>query len=172
MRIATQLSEIGCRVVNEKLRKNREQKIKRTHLNLGVGQQCVRDYFICINENLLEWPDVYSKFAFNLKNSTTCPSCNSRNEYETNQTYIELPVPTDNSSLKAHVENYLNETSRTKVFCSDGCNKEKEKFQRVEIVNCDEAKFLIIILSRAMNTVQGSEFSTNNVDIMGNIFIR
>ena len=172
MRISTQLSEISCKIINEKLRKNREDQVKRTHLNLGTGQQCVRDFFICLNENIIEWPDVYSKFAFNLKNSTTCPSCNVTNHYETNQTYIELPVPPNNSSLKVYVEKYLNEVLKQKVFCDDGCNREIEKIQRREILNCEEAKFLIIVLSRGQETMTGYEFSKNKINITEDICIR
>ena len=104
MRISTQLSELGYKVINENLKMKREHQIRRTHLNLAVGQQCVRDFFICLDENILEWPDVYGKFAFSLKHSTICSTCNVKNQYETNQTYIELPVPPDNTSLKFHVE--------------------------------------------------------------------
>ena len=38
------------------------KQIRKTHLNLQSGYQCVRDFFICIRENLEHWPDVYSNF--------------------------------------------------------------------------------------------------------------
>ena len=170
-RIATKLSEMSCRVIDEKVRSHRENQIRGVHLNLRTGQQCVRDFFLCLNENMLEWPDVYSKFSFDLVHSTICSSCEEENSYETNQMYVELPVPPDNTILKDHVEKYLNEATIIKVSC-DGCKRESEKKQKVEIDDCDEVQFLIIILSRGRTTLTGYEFSSNRVNVTEDILIR
>ena len=172
LRIARELSEISNKVLNERLRQKREDQIKNVHLNLATGQQCIRDFFICLNENMIEWPDVYAEFSFNLRNSTTCPSCNTCNEYVTNQSYIELPVPEDDSRLKDHVEDFLNEGSKVDVFCSDGCNKKLQKTKKNQIVDCDEAKFLVIILSRGQHTASGYQFSRNRVKATDELCIR
>ena len=68
-------------------------------LDLRRGQQCVRDFFICLNENLQSWPDVYSTFAFQLAHSTECLTCKHINQHETNQPYFEIPVPPDNAKM-------------------------------------------------------------------------
>ena len=61
-RISTSLSEVGQQIVDRELLHRRAFKIENTRLNLRSGQQCVRDFFICLNENLVNWPDVFSFF--------------------------------------------------------------------------------------------------------------
>ena len=45
------------------------RNIDELRLNLITGQQCVRDFFVCLSENIENWPDVYEKFCFGLQNS-------------------------------------------------------------------------------------------------------
>ena len=77
---------------------------------MRTGQQCVRDFFVLINENLLNWPDVYTFLAFQVITSTTCLNCGLRSESETTQLYEEMQVPPDQSTLKLHVDQIFNET--------------------------------------------------------------
>ena len=154
------------------MRQRRGDQIRGVHLNLETGQQCVRDFFICLNENVLEWPDVFARCSFNLKDSTICLSYEIDNSYETNQIFIEMPVPPDNSNLKLYVEDYLNGSSKLKLFCDDGCRGESTKIQKKRILDCDEVQFLIVLLSRGQDTMNGYEFSTNKVIVTDDINIR
>ena len=54
-RISTSLSEVGQQIVDRELLHRRAFKIENTRLNLRSGQQCVRDFFICLKENLVNW---------------------------------------------------------------------------------------------------------------------
>ena len=110
-RIATRLSELSYQIINQHYLTQQSRQIRDLRLDLKSGQQCVRDFFICLNENLVSWPDVYSTFAFSLTHITECSTCKHKNESETTQLYLEMPVPNNESNLKESVENFLTERS-------------------------------------------------------------
>ena len=141
-------------------------------LDLRNGQQCVRDFFICLNENLLDWPDVYSTFSFTLTHSTECSSCTHRNVSETNQLYIEMPVPPSNSDLKGYIEDFLNEGSELEYQCQEGCNDLTKKIKQTSITNLEEAKFITIILTRGIETMDGFRLVNNKIKSTDNVNIR
>ena len=70
--------------------KKRLQNIERLHLNLNTGQQCVRDFFLCLHENVENWPDLYERFCLTTVNSTMCLACKHKNESEQSQIYLEM----------------------------------------------------------------------------------
>ena len=140
-------------------------------MNLESGYQCVRDFFISIQESLETWPDVFSQFSINLINSTTCSQCESVNEYETTQFYVEISLPPNNTKIKTFIENELNEDSIIEAFCQ-GCKDDAKKVKQTKIINCDEVKFFIVVLSRGTQTVEGFNFSTNKVSILDEINLR
>ena len=92
-RIAMRLSDLSYAIIDQNLLEEQSTRIRNNRLDLRNGQQCVRDFFLCLNENLLSWPDVFSTFSFNLTNSSECSSCKHRNQFETNQLYVEMAVP-------------------------------------------------------------------------------
>ena len=89
-------------------------------MNFGEGQQCVRDFFVCLNQNLGDWFDVYKMFDFTTTNSSKCISCGHLNETEQNQIYIEMDVPPPLSNLNEFVEHYFHESSMVDYRCEDG----------------------------------------------------
>ena len=107
-RIATRLSELQSEIFDPAELERQSNLIQSFRLNLRSGQQCVRDFFVLLNENLLNWPDVYNYFAFQMVTSTTCVSCGKRSESESTQIYEEMPVPRDGSNLKCYVEQFFN----------------------------------------------------------------
>ena len=163
IRVATRLSEISYQIFDKQQIGGHSNQIESSRLDLRNGQQCVRDFFICLNENLLSWPDVYSQFSFRLTHSTLCSACKLRNESETNQLYLELSVPPDGSNLKIYLENFLNEGSTVGVYCQEGCNAFSEKVKRTTLTCSNEAKFLIIILTRGIETLDGYQLVNNQV---------
>ena len=105
-------------------RKEIERQLKNVdnlHLNLRSGQQCVRDFFLCLKENLENWFDVYQLFSFNMINSTKCISCGKTNESEQNQLYVEIDVPAQDSRLNEFVEESLNGFYKVDYDCKEGC---------------------------------------------------
>ena len=131
----------------------------------------MRDFFLCLNGNLENWPDVYSQFSFTLINSTVC-SCSHRNSYETNQLYVEIPVPPNGSSLKKYLEEFFNEGSPVLRQCRDGCNALSRKIQRPELHNSKDATFLIVILTRGVQTLDGYKLINNKIDSTDIVKIR
>ena len=162
-RIATRLSEISYEIIDQNRLAEQSMQIKNLRLDLRNGQQCVRDFFLCLNENLVSWPDVYSTFAFKLTHSTQCMSCKKRNEFETTQLYLEIPVPPNDSNLKDYVEDFLNVGSKLGCYCDEGCKAFSEKMKWTSIVNADEAKFLIVILTRGIETLDGFHLVKNKI---------
>ena len=71
-RIATRLSELSMEIDDQRELENRSRAVQNLRLDLRSGQQCVRYFFICLNENVINWPDVYSCFRFNITHTTTC----------------------------------------------------------------------------------------------------
>ena len=128
MRIATRLSELEDEIDNPVQLQHRIQNIQDLRLDFLSGQQCVRDFFICLKENVLNWPDVFSWFGFNITHSTECIGCNSIHRFETIQTYIELEVPPNGQSLHHSIEEYFNTSELRGSFCEADC----QKFTEVE----------------------------------------
>ena len=110
-RIATRLSEIQTEVLDQIQVDNRTNAIKGMRLDLISGQQCVGEFFLCINENVLIWPDVYSSFGFKMSHSTSSCACRNVNQSETTQIYVEISVPTESSHLNECIEDYFNTSS-------------------------------------------------------------
>ena len=52
-RISTELSELGQQIVDKNYLNRRANQINNIRLNLDSGYQCVRDFFICLNENVV-----------------------------------------------------------------------------------------------------------------------
>ena len=171
-RIASRLSEISYQVINQSLMEEQSAQIRDMRLDMGNGQQCVRDFFICINQNLESWPDVFATFSFSTRNTSECSACHKRNAYETNQIYIELDVPPNNSILKDYVEDYFNTQSNFHSYCDGECKKLSDKITWTSLIRSDEAKFLIVILSRGIQTLDGFTFVKNKIDSTRNIQIR
>ena len=141
-------------------------------LNLISGQQCVRDFFLCLNENASSWPDIFSCFGFQLTHSTSCCACNHTNKHETTQMYIELEVPGDNCKLSDSIDDYLNTSSLVGMFCESKCQKIVEKEKTSIISSTAETEFLLVILSRAVQTRDGFQFNSNRTISTDDIYIR
>ena len=132
----------------------------------------MRDFFLCINETVVNWPDVYSNFGFKMTHSTTCCSCNNVNQSETTQIYVEIPVPPDNSSLNDYVESYFNTRSLEGLNCTGICQKQVQVEKRSQMSNSDETEFFIIILTRAVQTPTGFKLVKNKTIPTNDVFIR
>lgn len=170
-RIACRLSDIGYEIIEEKLKRKKQDNVRSIRYDLGSGQQCVRDFFLCLNENLEHWPDVFSSFSLSLKHSVSCSLCHYKSAYETNSLYIEMPVPPNDSSLKIYLEKLLNDSTELDAHC-ENCKRKRIMSSRTEISSCDDVKFFIVILSRGTQTAEGYKFSENSVSIIEDILIR
>ena len=171
-RIATLLSELHSENLEEEELKQRSQIIRDLRLNLRSGQQCVRDFFVALKENILCWPDICNYFAFQMSYSTTCPKCGNRSHTEVTQIYEEMDVPQDQSTLKMSVEDFFNGSTFVDSFCEDGCKFRGVGIRRTELKSTKDTKFIILILSRAINTIDGVRLVSNRVTCTDTINIR
>ena len=171
-RIATRLSDLSYRIFDKNQLNIQSHQITNLRLDLGKGQQCVRDFFLCLNENLISWPDVYSTLSFDLSHSSECTTCKHKNISNTTQLYLELPVPPTNSDLKDYVEEFLNEGSMFGVHCQDGCKSFTQKMKWTSITKVEDVKFLTVILTRGIETLDGYELIRNKIKSSNNVLIR
>ena len=133
--IAARISEVAAEENDPAEHERRRNAILNVRLDLIQGQQCVRDFFLCLQENLTNWPDVFSCFAFRIAHSTTCFGCNHTHVYETTQMYIEVDVPPDSCELSKSIDDYLNTSSLVDMRCDSICQrmvqKEKNKLPKI-----------------------------------------
>ena len=171
-RIATRISELSAEIDDQIQLQNQIRQVKDTHLNLISGQQCVRDFFICLRENNFSWPDVCSPFTFRLTHSTKCCSCDHINSLETTEIYVDIPVPPENSSLSEYVSNYLCTSYLVEKKCEDACQQYVQAEKSSKISELNEAELIIIILKRGVPTLDGYKIVDSAVSATENLFIR
>jgi hypothetical protein len=115
-RIALRKSEIISEVKDKEEQARQLNNIDQVHLDLGTGQQCVRDFFLCLNENIPNFIDLHDFLSFEVVDSTMCLRCQHKNEHGLEQIYLEMEVPPDGSNLSQHVESYFNESNIVDYF--------------------------------------------------------
>ena len=132
----------------------------------------MRDFFLCLNENVLSWPDVYSTFGFKITHSTTCLSCGHVTKSETQQMYIEPEVPQDDSSLNNFIEDFYNASTFVHTFCEDECQKFVQAEKASKLTDASETEFITVILTRAIETLDGYQLNKNSVNSTSNVLIK
>ena len=171
-RISMRLSELETEIFDPEELENRSEIIRSFRLDLRLGQQCVRDFFVALNENFVNWLDVYSLFAFEVVNSTTCSRCKMRSQTEFPQMYQEMEVPPDQSNARIHLEEFFNSYSMVETLCEDGCKVRGQGEKRTTLKSCRDTKFIIIIFSRHIVSQHGYQLVKNNVSSTDPIVIR
>ena len=164
IRIATRLSDIQQELLTQEEIERQSRHIQGCRLDLRSGQQCVRDFFVALQENLVNWPEVYSYFAYNVIASTTCSGCKYKSSSELTQMYDELPVPPDNSSIRSDVEQLFNGSEIVEHNCKDGCKKKGQGEKRTTLKSIRDTKFIILILKRAVPSENGYQLVENRVN--------
>ena len=46
--------------------------------SLQIGQQDAKDFFICLNQNQIYWPDVFNRFKVRMRSISECKRCGHR----------------------------------------------------------------------------------------------
>ena len=171
-RIATRLSELAADIDDQDQLATQSRAIENLRLNLISGQQCVRDFFLCLEENLINWPDVYACFGFKLTHSTICCSCNHGNQSQTTQMYVEIPVPQDNSNLNDKVEEQLNTSTLVGLHCENLCEKFVQAEKSSKLTSVADTEFLIVVLTRGVETIDGFQMNRNRTVPTNDVLIR
>ena len=144
------------------------EQIDQVHLNLRMGQQCVRDFFICLNENAACWIDLHDFLSFDVVDSTICNQCHRENKSEHRQTYFEMEVPPDGSCLGTHVEEHFNDSLFVDYFC-DGCDAQSVAEKRMFLKTSVETNFLVVLLRRSVLGNDGNVIVTNRIKAVDDI---
>ena len=171
-RIAVRKSEIMNQGLQKEEIERQLRNVDNLHLNLRTGQQCIRDFFLCLQENLENWLDVYQVFSLNVMYSTKCKGCRKINQFEQNQLYIEIDVPPNKSKLSEFVEEYLNGFCEVEYDCNDGCKQKNGAENRATLMNCKDTEFIIVILRIVVQGDDGLEILQNTVSAEYDIQIR
>ena len=122
LRIETEKNELKQVIKDPRELRKRLRDKENSKLNLGTGQQCARDCFVCLRENRESWPDVYSFLNYNVKDTTICRMCgNISSNEEREEIYTELICPSDGSQLGMSIEKYFNQGELVEYKCGK-CN--------------------------------------------------
>ena len=110
--------------------------------------------------------------AFELSHSRMCKECGHKNEYKTNQLYIELDVPPNNSNLQEYVEGFLNHELEVGSRCEASCDRYTRKIEKKSVTQIEEARFITVILTRGIDTAGGYQLVKNKILATNDIKIR
>ena len=86
--------------------------------------------------------------------------------------YAEIPVPPDDSNLNDFVEEFFNTSTLVGRSCDDGCQGFEQAETRSKLTSAAEPEFFIVILTRAVQTMDGFEFVKNKTSATSDVFIR
>ena len=170
-RIATRLSELPNEVEDEVELERLTEATHNSRLNLTQGQQCVRDFFVCLSQNEDSWPDVLSIISFDMTGSTTCGYCQSSSQSQSTHSFYELPVPQNRINLATFLEDLLSNGTEVKNSCTK-CKKKSMGIHRKTLTDVSKTKFIVLLFSRVLETVDGYELIQNKVDPTGNMILR
>ena len=161
-RIALRLSELETEIENQAELERQSNAVKRLRLDLLTGQQCIRDFFLCLQENAASWPDVCAPFYFQLTHMSTCQECGNEIKSTTNQLYIEMDVPPDGANLNEFVETHFNTSELKQRFC-ETCQRRIQAENCCKLTQSLETEFIIIILSRLAESLSNTNIATNDI---------
>ena len=85
---------------------------------------------------------------------------------------MEFEVPPNNTNLSDAVEEFFNTSELVGRFCEDGCQTFTQAEKRSSIGFASETEFFIIILSRAIETLDGFQLKDNKIVPTEEVYIR
>ena len=85
---------------------------------------------------------------------------------------MEIDVPPNNASLSECIEDCFCTSTLNARFCEDGCQEICQAEKRSAINLVEETEFFIIILSRAMETLDGFTLNENQIISTNDVYIR
>ena len=170
-RIAMRLSELENEIIDQYELERQQDFVRNTRLNLIQGQQCSRDFFICLSQNESVWPDVFSLLKFDIVNSTICGKCHYKSESTMSDIYRYMPVPPENSNLNSFIEDFFNSAIPVDYQCEQ-CKNHSRALHKSSIKDLKQVQNVVIIISRAFETVDGYEVVKHKVTSTGEVILR
>ena len=150
--------------------RRRLRHVNDLRLNLGTGQQCVRDFFLCLRENRLNWLDFYTFLNHNVVDEVKCSHCNRNSIGVTREElYTEIDCPPDGTALRISVQNNFHVGEEIEYRCEQGCGTQSFSMKRTALQDSRNTNFLIIILRRAKYDQGRQIIVTNDVQVTDNV---
>ena len=81
-------------------------------------------------------------------------------------------MPPDNSNLNEYVEEHLNSSTLVGVYCENNCKQLVQAEKSSKVTRNAETEILIIILTRAVETLDGYQLNRNRTTVTNDILIR
>ena len=160
-RIASRKSEVMSEIQDLQEQARQLRQVDQVHLDFRQGQQCVRDFFLCLHENAINWTDIHDFLSFNIVDSTMCNRCQHENIIEQRQIYLEMEVPPDGSHLGEQVEQYFSESCFVDYSC-DLCGFQLAE-KRLFLKSAVQANLMTILLRRSIQGEDGNEIVVNKI---------
>jgi hypothetical protein len=153
--------------------RRRLRNVEELRLNLGNGQQCVRDFLVCLTENKESWLDVYTFLNYNVQDTRRCKTCGNVSVNEVREEiYTEISCPADGSELSEAVEEFFNNGEIVEYHCEQGCGSRGTAEKRSSLQNVKNTKFIIIILRRTELHRGQAVVNTNDVSALQTINLK
>ena len=130
-------------------------------------EQDTRDALIILTENSQSWPDVYDLIFNTTQTSVTCQACNRKSEggSVSQQLYLDIPCPQDNTSIKSKLEyvtNYGEEVPYTCEYCQvKGIGRRCD-----QIITEASSQFLIVCVQRTSETYENNVKATDDITLL------
>ena len=172
IRVSLRLSELSASIEDKTLLEIESRKVMRHKIDIMEGEQCARDFFVCLKTNVAAWPDVCSLFNFKLRHSTTCLRCSHTNMSETSQLYVEIQVPLADANLNDCVEELLNQSELVKMKCEDGCQHIVQAEKKSQLVCGFESNFLVYVLSRGVGDPEDYQINNSRISSINDLFVK
>ena len=83
-----------------------------------------------------------------------------------------MNVPPDNSILSEFLEDYFGTSTLNARFCPDDCKKLCQAEKRSAIKNVRQTEFFLVILTRAIESLDGFELIENRTISTNDVYIR
>ena len=109
---------------------------------------------------------------FSTTYSSVCCKCSQRFQSTSDQLFIELYVTSNDLNLNDKLEEYFNMSELIGIHCAGSCKQVTQAEKRNQLTDGTATKFLLVILSRAIQTAGGFAVNRSNIKATNDVFIR
>ena len=133
---------------------------------LEIGQQDAKDFFVCLKQNQIYWPDVFNLFKIRMRSISECRNCGHRSTQANSNDFMFLEYSCPDSGTK--MSTYMIEKMEQPESIPDwrdeeGCGLRSTAMHYSKIENIDETEFIIVVLRRLVDFGNGPMILRNNV---------
>jgi hypothetical protein len=86
--------------------------------------------------------------------------------------YVELRVPPDNTNLSDCIEEFFNTSSLVGVHCETNCGSLVKAEKSSKVTCTADTEFITVMLTRAVETLDGFKINKNRTIATNDVLIR